>query len=132
LVLNLALYLLAAVSQQLELPPAPRGYGTSAAEVVVDAARVLDPAVIDRLNRIAFEVRAKTGGEMAIVTMPDLRGRDVADIALRIGRTWGVGSAAAAGDRRRRGHDRSARAIARAVRRMGRSEGLAGRAGRGP
>ena len=101
MVLHVALYLLAAVSQQLELPPAPRGYGTSAAEVVVDAAGVLDPAVVDRLNRIAFEVRAKTGGEMAIVTMPDLRGRDVGDIALRIGRTWGVGSAAAAGDRRR-------------------------------
>jgi uncharacterized protein len=101
LVRHLALYLLAAVSQQLELPPAPRGYGTSAAEVVVDAAGILDPAVVDRLNRIAFEVRAKIGGEMAIVTMPDLRGRDVADVALRIGRSWGVGSAAAVGDRRR-------------------------------
>lgn len=67
----------------------------------MDAAGILDPAVIDRLNRIAFEVRAKTGGEMAIVTMPDLRGRDVADVALRIGRSWGVGSAAAVGERRR-------------------------------
>ena len=38
---------------------------------------------------------------MAIVTMPDLGGRDVADVALRIGRTWGVGGSAAAGDRRR-------------------------------
>jgi uncharacterized protein len=101
LVLHLAISLLAAVSQQLELPPPPRGYGTSAAEVVVDQARVLDAATIDRLNRIAFEVRAKTGGEMAIVTMPDLRGRDVADVALRIGRSWGVGASAGVGDRRR-------------------------------
>lgn len=85
----------------MELPPPPRGYGTSAAEVVVDAAGILDPAVVDRLNRIAFEVHTKTGGEMAIVTMPDLGGRDVADIALRIGREWGFGSAAAPGDRRR-------------------------------
>ena len=67
----------------------------------MDAAGVLDPATVDRLNRIAFEVRAKTGGEMAIVTMPDLRGRDVADVALRIGREWGVGSAAGVGERRR-------------------------------
>jgi uncharacterized protein len=101
LILKFAVSLLAAVSQQLELPPAPRGYGTSAAEVVVDAAGILDPAVVDRLNRIAFEVRAKTGGEMAIVTLPDLRGRDVADVALRIGRAWGVGSSAAVGDQRR-------------------------------
>jgi uncharacterized protein len=99
--LSLLLAVVLATTQQLELPPPPRGYGTSAAEVVVDAAGVLDPSVVDRLNRIAFDVRAKTGGEMAIVTMPDLRGRDVADIALRIGREWGVGGTAAVGDRRR-------------------------------
>ena len=89
---------LLAASQQIEIPAPPRGYGTSTAEVVVDAAGVLDQATIDRINRIAFEVRAKTGGEIAVVTMPDLRGRDVADVALRIGREWGVGAAAAAGD----------------------------------
>ncbi len=99
--MSLLLAVLVATAQQLELPPPPRGYGTSAAEVVVDAARVLDPAVIDRLNRIAFEVHAKTGGEMAIVAMPDLRGRDVADVALRIGREWGVGGSAGPADRRR-------------------------------
>jgi uncharacterized protein len=99
--LSLLLAVLVAVTQQIEIPPAPRGYGTTTAEVVVDAAGVLDPAVIDRLNRLAFEVRAKTGGEMAIVTMRDLGGRDVADVALRIGRAWGVGGSAAAGDPRR-------------------------------
>jgi uncharacterized protein len=96
--LNALLALLLAVAQQIEIPAPPRGYGTSAAEVVVDAARVLDPAIIDRINRIAFEVRARTGGEIAVVTMPDLRGRDVGDVALRIGREWGVGAAASAGD----------------------------------
>ena len=99
--MSLLLAVLVAVTQQIEIPPAPRGYGTTTAEVVVDAAGVLDPAVIDRLNRLAFEVRAKTGGEMAIVTMRDLGGRDVADVALRIGRAWGVGGSAAAGDPRR-------------------------------
>ena len=38
---------------------------------------------------------------MAIVTMRDLRGRDVADVARTIGREWGLGAATAAGDRRR-------------------------------
>ena len=87
-----------AVAQQIEIPPPPRGFGTSAAEIVVDAAGVLDPATIDRINRIAFEVHARTGGEIAVVTMRDLRGRDVGDVALRIGREWGVGASAAAGD----------------------------------
>ena len=96
--MSLLLAVLVAVAQQIEIPPAPRGYGTTAAEVVVDAAGVLDPAVVDRLNRLAFELRAKTGGEIAIVTLRDLGGRDVADVALRIGRAWGVGASAAAGD----------------------------------
>jgi uncharacterized protein len=99
--LSLLLAVLVVVAQQIEIPPAPRGYGTTAAEIVVDAAGVLDPGTIDRLNRLAFEVRAKTGGEMAIVTMRDLGGRDVADVALRIGREWGVGGSANPGDRRR-------------------------------
>ena len=65
---------------------------------MVDAAGVIDQSIIDRINRIAFELRAKTGGEIAVVTMRDLRGRDAADVALRIGRQWGVGAAASAGD----------------------------------
>lgn len=99
--MSLLLAVLVAVAQQIEIPPAPRGYGTTAAEIVVDEAGVLDPSVVDRLNRLAFEVRAKTGGEMAIVTMRDLGGRDVADVALRIGRAWGVGGSAGVGDRTR-------------------------------
>jgi uncharacterized protein len=93
--------LLAAQGQQVELPPAPRGYGTNAADVVVDAAHVLSPDAIAHLNAIAFDVHAKSGGEMAIVTLPDLGGRDVADVALRIGRAWGVGANAKIGDRAR-------------------------------
>lgn len=99
--MSLLLAVLFATAQQVELPAPPRGYGTSAAEVVVDAARVLDAATVDRLNRIAFAVHAATGGEMAIVTLSDLRGRDIADVALRIGREWGVGGAADPGNQRR-------------------------------
>ncbi|HSA57389.1 MAG TPA: TPM domain-containing protein, partial [Gemmatimonadaceae bacterium] len=93
--------LLALAVQDIAIPPAPRGFGTSAAEVVVDAASVLSPVAEDRINRIAFEVHGRTGGEMAFVTMPDLGGRDVAEVALRIGREWGVGSDAGIGDRTR-------------------------------
>ncbi len=87
--------------QQVDLPPRPRGFGTVGADVVVDAARVLSATTVDRLNRIAFEVHAKTGGEIAVVTMPDLRGRDISEISLRIGREWGIGSDAGVGSRER-------------------------------
>ena len=95
----LAVALLA--TQQFQIPPPPRGYGTTTADVVVDRGSVLSPEAIARLNQIAFDVHQKSGGEMAIVTLPDLGGRDVADAALQIGRAWGVGANAQIGDRRR-------------------------------
>jgi uncharacterized protein len=79
-----------AFSQQPEIP-APTG-------LVNDFAHVLDPATVERLTRIAEDVRTKSRGEMAIVTLPDLAGRDVADVALRIGREWKVGKVGNPGD----------------------------------
>ena len=70
----------AALSQGPRIPP-PTG-------VVNDFAHVLDAAAFERITRIAEDVRAKSRGEMAVVTLPDLEGRDVADVALRIGREW--------------------------------------------
>jgi uncharacterized protein len=87
--------------QQIQVPPPPRGFGTASAEIVVDSAHILSQGTIDRVNRIAFDVHEKSGGEMALVTLPDLGGRDVAQVALQIGRQWGVGANAAIGNRAR-------------------------------
>jgi len=87
--------------QGIQVPPAPRGYGTSTAEVVVDAAGVLSPDAVDRINRVAFDVHQKSGGEMAVVTLPDIGLRAPVDVALSIGREWGVGGSAAIGQRTR-------------------------------
>lgn len=84
-----------------QLPPPPRGYGTGTAEIVVDAAGVLPSASVDQINRVAFDVHRKSGGEMAIVTLPDIGLRAPVDIALAIGRAWGVGANAAIGQRTR-------------------------------
>lgn len=84
-----------------QIPPPPAGYGARAADVVVDMAGVLSPATIARINSLAWELREKTGGELAVVTLPDLSGRDVAEVALRIGREWGVGANAPIGSRTR-------------------------------
>jgi uncharacterized protein len=74
--------------------PAPQG-------LVNDFAKVLSPASAARIERVAQDVRDKSQGEIAVVTLPDLAGRDPSEVALRIGREWKVGSMAAIGDRSR-------------------------------
>jgi uncharacterized protein len=76
-----------------QIPP-PQG-------LVNDFANVLPAASVARMERVAQDVRDKSKGEIAIVTLSDLAGRDPADVALRIGREWKVGNLAAIGDRSR-------------------------------
>jgi uncharacterized protein len=76
-----------------QIPP-PRG-------LVNDFANVIQPASAARMERIAQDVRDKSKGEIAIVTLPDLGGREPSEVALRIGREWKVGNMASIGDRSR-------------------------------
>src|SRR5216110_507770 len=71
--------------------PAPRGY-------VNDFAGVLAPASVSRIEAVIAEVRAKSRGEIAVVTLADIGDRAASDVALQIGRQWGVGAKGAAGD----------------------------------
>src|SRR5947199_174309 len=75
---------------QVQVPP-PRGY-------VNDFAGVLDAASVAHMEAVIAEVREKTRGEIAVVTLPDLGDRPAADVALEIGRRWGVGARGEAGD----------------------------------
>jgi uncharacterized protein len=74
--------------------PAPRG-------LVNDFANVFTPSASARMERLAQDVRDKSKGEITVVTLPDLAGRDPSDVALRIGREWKVGNLADVGDRSR-------------------------------
>jgi uncharacterized protein len=87
------------VLQAIQVPAPPRGFSPTAAEVVVDAANVLTADAEDRINRTAFALKRRTGGELAVVTLPDVGQRDAADVAREIGRQWGVGARAEPGDR---------------------------------
>lgn len=78
------------VLQQITLPP-PRGY-------VNDFAGILDSASIRHMDAVITEVRNRTRGEIAVVTLPDIGDRAASDVALQIGRQWGVGAKAEAGD----------------------------------
>lgn len=82
-----------ALPQQISVP-APQGY-------VNDFAGVIPAATVPRIQRIIEDVRAKSGGEIAVVTLRDLAGRDKNDVALQIGRQWGVGKKGNPGDRAR-------------------------------
>src|SRR5438067_13441279 len=50
------------------------------------------------MEAVIAEVRAKSRGEIAVVTLADIGDRAANDLALQIGRQWGVGAKGAAGD----------------------------------
>ena len=88
-----ALFALALATQAPQYP-APTGF-------VSDFASVITADDEARITRLIEAVRAGSQGEIAVVTMRDLAGRDVADVALALGRQWGVGASAGIGDRAR-------------------------------
>jgi uncharacterized protein len=82
--------LVAFVLQALQIP-APQGY-------VNDFAHIIPAPNASTMSRIIDDVRAKSGGEIVVVTLPDLGGRPIEEVSLRIGREWKVGSKAQPGD----------------------------------
>src|SRR3954465_12312891 len=78
------------LTQGIQIPP-PTG-------LVNDFAHVLQPEAAQQMERIAQDVRTKSRGEMAIVTLPDIGTRDVQEVALQIGRQWKVGKIGNPGD----------------------------------
>ena len=58
---------------------------------VNDYAKIISPRNEDSLNYYLKELNQKTGAQVAVVTLASLEGEPVEDVALNIGRTWGVG-----------------------------------------
>ena len=71
------------LQQGIQIPP-PTG-------LVNDFAHVLQPEAVQRMERIAEDVRTKSRGEIAVVTLADIGNRDVQEVSLQIGRQWKVG-----------------------------------------
>ncbi len=63
----------------------PQGY-------VSDFAGVIDPASKQALESYCASVKAATGAEIALVTIPSLEGEPIEDVANVMFRKWGVGS----------------------------------------
>ena len=96
LLLQLAVATVASAQNQLSrlFPPRPTGYVTDVAGVI-DAASAT--AITDKIQRL----RDATGAEIAVVTLTDIGDYAPSDVALEIGRAWGVGAKADVGDERR-------------------------------
>jgi uncharacterized protein len=97
LALQLAL-VTALAAQQAEVaklfPAQPTGF-------VTDAAGLLDAGRRNALEARLQHLQDATGADIAVVTLPTIGDRAPAEVALAIGRAWGVGGKAAIGDRRR-------------------------------
>ena len=76
------------------VPAQPVGY-------VNDLASVLDAQSRAELEDLIQRLRAATGAEIAVVTLPSIGNYDPAQVALAIGRKWKVGGKAEIGDARR-------------------------------
>ena len=65
---------------------------------LLQAAGVVDASSAATIDSIAARLRAVTGAEFAVVTLPTIGDYAASDVALAIGRAWGVGRAAQIGD----------------------------------
>ena len=66
--------------------------------LVNDFAHVIPAANADRITQIANDVRTKSRGEIAVVTLPDIGDRDPSDVGIALIRQWKIGKVGNPGD----------------------------------
>lgn len=75
-------------------PERPTGY-------VTDVAGIIDAGSKATIEQRLQHLRDVTGAEVAVVTLPTIANYAPAEVALEVGRAWGVGADAKIGDKRR-------------------------------
>jgi uncharacterized protein len=103
ILLGTALQLAAAVpgrAQQVD-PAVARLFPASPTGFVTDLVGVVDAGTRGRIEAQAQRLRDSTGAEIAVAVLPTIGDRAAVDVAVAIGRTWGVGARAEVGDPRR-------------------------------
>lgn len=58
---------------------------------VVDAAGILTPDVVARIEAKSAAIEQQTGAQVVVATVPDLQGYPIEDYGYRLGRQWGIG-----------------------------------------
>ena len=86
--------LLAQGGAQQYVPAAPIG-------PVSDFANVVDAASKSEMDDLLTRLRGAGGAEIAVVTLPTVGDYEASEVALEIGRKWGVGPQGEIGDQRR-------------------------------
>jgi uncharacterized protein len=66
--------------------------------LVNDFAHVIPAGEADRITQIANDVRTKSRGEIAVVTLSDIGDRDPSDVGVALIRQWKIGKAGNPGD----------------------------------
>ncbi|MBA3344542.1 MAG: TPM domain-containing protein [Gemmatimonadales bacterium] len=97
----LAALQLTAVAAVAQNPEVERLFPAQPSGFVTDVAGVVDPASESRMESLIERLRGATGAEIAVATLPTIGDRSEAEVALAIGRRWGVGASAEIGDQRR-------------------------------
>ncbi len=87
LLLTIALFICSVVSAQYKAPEKAQN------SYVTDLADILTTDQEKSLNILVDRVKRQSSVEMAIVTLNSLDGYPIEDVALTIGRSWGVGKA---------------------------------------
>ena len=72
------------MSETIKTPPKP-------AKLVNDYANILTPDQREALETKLYRFDDSTSSQVTVVIVPDLGGMDVADAAIELGRSWGVG-----------------------------------------
>lgn len=95
------LQLMAAAALGAQSPEVDRLFPAQPVGLVNDFASLMDPSARAESEDLLTRLRSATGVEVAVVTLSTIGDYDEADVALAIGRKWGVGAKAGIGDERR-------------------------------
>lgn len=77
------------VAGALNIPPAPKQ------TAILDQAKVIDDAAEAQLSQKLIDYKAKTGNEIAVLTIKSLEGEDNFDYSYRVAQAWGIGNSEA-------------------------------------
>lgn len=81
----------AAQSQNVRGTDVPRAEVPALTGPIMDQAGILAPATEAHLADVSGELERRTTDQLVVVTVPDLHGRDVAEMGLAYSRAWGIG-----------------------------------------
>jgi len=77
------------LAQALDVPPPP------SKTAILDQAGVIGDAAETALSQKLIDYKAKTGNEIAVLTIQSLEGEDNFDYSYRVAQSWGIGSSEA-------------------------------------